>query len=207
MKQIIGFALALTLTLGLAIAAIAAGKTGSISGSVDPKFLKRSDVLVYIDKVDGAFPTKDAEIDQMKLTFIPRITPIVVGSTIIYKNSDDVNHNVNSPDNEGYDLGVRPKGVAVKHVFGKTGVYTQLCNVHPEMCAYVVVLQNPFWASVKKDGDGAFTITNVPAGKYSLKIWGEGLKKKDFDLATPVAVESGKAAAVSIVKPKKEEAK
>lgn len=198
------------IVLILSITAIAADKTGSITGTLDPKFLKRSDVLVYVDNVPGNHPAKDGEMDQVKLTFTPRVLPIVTGSSVIFKNSDDVNHNVNSPDNEGYDLGTHPKGKGAKYTFKKPGVYTQLCNVHPEMAAYVVVLQNPHWTLVKKDGDGSFKIAGVPPGKYALKIWGEGLKKKDFALSTPVTVEAGKPAAVSIARearPKKEEGK
>lgn len=195
------------IVLSLATASFSADKPGGISGTIDAKFLKRGDVLVYIDNVPGTHSTKDAEMDQVKLTFIPRVLPIVVGSSVTFKNSDDVNHNVNSPDNEGYDLGTHPKGHGSKYTYKKKGIYTQLCNVHPEMAAYIIVLQNPYWAMVKKDGDGSFKMANVPPGKYTLKLWGEGLKKKDFEIATPAAVESGKTAAVSILKPKKEEEK
>ena len=56
-----------------------------------------------------------------------------------------------------------------------------LCNVHPEMEAYVIVLQTPYYGVSTKDG--SFEIKNVPTGKYELKIWHEKLK------GTSVAVE------------------
>lgn len=44
-----------------------------------------------------------------------------------------------------------------------------LCNVHPEMEAYIVVLQNPYFAVVDKKGK--FEILGIPAGEYTLKVW------------------------------------
>ncbi len=51
---------------------------------------------------------------------------------------------------------------------------TLLCDVHPEMSAFVVVTQNPFF--VKVDGKGNYLIENVPPGTYTLKAWHEKAK-------------------------------
>jgi hypothetical protein len=37
------------------------------------------------------------------------------------------------------------------------------------MEAWVVVLQNPYFSKIRRNG--RFTIENVPAGKYTLKVW------------------------------------
>ena len=49
-----------------------------------------------------------------------------------------------------------------------------LCNVHPEMEAYILVLETPYYAVSAKDG--SYLIKGVPARKYALKIWHEKLK-------------------------------
>ncbi len=43
------------------------------------------------------------------------------------------------------------------------------------MSAFIVVLQNPFFALTGPDG--AYTIAGIPPGKYTLKTWHESLKE------------------------------
>jgi plastocyanin len=149
----------------------------------------RENAVVYVAKAEGSFPAppKRPVMDQKNLTFIPHVLPVVVGTTVDFLNSDSVRHNVFSPDYP-YNLGTWPQGQTKSQVFAKEGVFTQLCNVHPEMEAFVVVVQNPYFAVT--DGEGAYTIKGVPAGKYTLKLWQEKLKKQ---LTKEVTVpESGK---------------
>jgi hypothetical protein len=49
-----------------------------------------------------------------------------------------------------------------------------LCNVHPEMEAYVLVLTNPYYAVT--DEEGSFRIEGVPAGTYDIRVWNKRLK-------------------------------
>ena len=52
-----------------------------------------------------------------------------------------------------------------------------LCNVHPEMEAYVVVLQNLYFFKTLEDGK--FNISNVPPGEYILKVWNKRMQGED----------------------------
>jgi hypothetical protein len=58
------------------------------------------------------------------------------------------------------------------------------------MSAYIVVLQNPYFALTDNIGD--FEIKNVPPGTYQLKVWNEKLKT----VSQPVTVETGKTTTV-----------
>jgi hypothetical protein len=98
---------------------------------------------------------------------------IQTGSTIRFRNSDKEPHNVYSPEGR-YNLGTWPTGETRDYTFKKPGIYTQLCNLHPDMLAYVVVVDTPHFAVT--DATGAFLIRNVPPGKYRLVAWHE---KKD----------------------------
>jgi hypothetical protein len=92
-------------------------------------------------------------------------------------NHDAVDHNVFTPDNEGYNLGmIGPKG-AGSYEFKRPGVYTQLCSVHAEMLAYVFVGDNPFHAVV--DAHGGFRLEHVPPGTWVLAVWNSHLKAAD----------------------------
>ena len=45
------------------------------------------------------------------------------------------------------------------------------------MEGFVVVLETPY--SAVSDKDGSYVIKDVPAGRYTLRIWHEKLKGKD----------------------------
>ena len=93
-----------------------------------------------------------------------------------FLNSDPVGHNVYWPSISGnkklaHNLGTWPKGERKSFQFNDPGVAPLLCNVHPEMSGYVVVVGTPYFAVTDKDG--AFEIKDVPPGTYTLKTWSE----------------------------------
>jgi hypothetical protein len=48
------------------------------------------------------------------------------------------------------------------------------CDVHPWMVAWIMVLDNPFYAVTAPDGK--FKIKDLPPGKYTIEAWHEGYK-------------------------------
>ncbi len=171
---------ALAIAVG-AQALAADGDTGVIKGSISVSGVRSPEnVLVYLEQVPGEWaPPKDpAEMDQIKLSFTPAVLPIVKGTTVRFLNSDPILHNVFWPRGKGYstrNLGTWGKGASKNYTFSKLGEIVLLCNVHPEMEGHIVVLQNPFFAVVDKEG--VYEIKNVPPGKYTLKTWYTKSKK------------------------------
>lgn len=164
----------------------------TIKGKVQCKGMRDNrDAVVYLENVPGQFPPLKQlpEIDQLKMVFIPHVLPVVVGTTVKFINSDPVLHNVFTPSKAGnkFNLGTWPQGEAKTYTFDKLGEVRLLCNVHPEMEAWVVVLQNPHFA--KTGLDGSYSIANVPAGKYTLKVWHEKLKFPPQEIEVPAAGE------------------
>lgn len=185
-------------TIGsLALATLVAAaeqQPGSVAGTVTAQGARSNADIVISLQAPGlaiAPPAQPIEIDQKGMLFIPSVVPVVRGTTVRFLNSDPTPHNVFSPEGK-YNLGTWPKGESRDYKFDKPGVYTQLCRVHPEMEAYVVVLDTPYFAT--SDKAGRFEIKNVPPGKYTLVTWGKRLKK----LEQPITVESGKAASVTL---------
>ena len=155
---------------------------GTINGTVKAKKAKYlRDTLVYIENVTNSFdpPQEHAVMDQKNMAFIPHILPLLKGTTVDFLNSDMVQHNVYSPDAvaDNVNLGTWLKGEVRPFTFNKLGVASMLCNVHVDMLAYVLVLQNPYFARV--NNDGSFSITNIPEGKYVVKLWNERYKAED----------------------------
>jgi plastocyanin len=167
-------------------AAEAATPSG-VSGKVTVAGVRtNADVVVALEApgLRLAPPTEPLKIDQKGFRFIPHVTVVQTGSTVRFLNNDPEPHNVYSPEGR-YNLGTWPTGDTKDHRFEKPGIYTQLCNVHPDMLAYVVVVDTPYFAVT--DAAGAFRIRNVPPGKYRLVAWHE---KKD-GLEQDVVVAAG----------------
>jgi plastocyanin len=170
---------------------------GIITGEVQAKRKKyQKDVVVYLKGVKGKFkaPKQNAIVDQKNLVFIPHVQPVLAGTTVEFKNSDNVNHNVFSPAIcKKFNLGTFNPGMHRTVTFDEPCVVDLLCNVHSEMLAYIVVLDNPYFA--KTDKNGKFKIENVPAGTYEITAWSEKLKPSG---KTTVTVTDGKTASVDI---------
>ena len=184
----------------LAVHATPAGDAPSaISGTVKITGLaSNAGAVVFVQEAPGTFPAaKPASMDQRSMKFIPHVLPIVVGTTVKFLNSDPTQHNVFSPDNEKYNLGTWPQGQTKDYAFGKCAkapcVYTQLCRIHPEMEAFIVVLQNPYFGVT--DQAGKYEIANVPAGRYVLAAW----HFKGKAQSKPVSVETAKPSMVDFV--------
>lgn len=179
-KRIRLLTFALVLGLGLAATtlfltpapAIAGG--GAITGKVTISGRGASSALVYIASVPGQWnPRVSARMDQNGLRFSPRILPIVVGTTVDFLNSDDVQHNIFTPSAAGdlFNLGTFGKGETRSHKFTKMGKVDVRCNVHHEMRGYILVLQNPFFDMT--DANGNYRLNGVPQGNYTVKVWSE----------------------------------
>lgn len=174
----------------IALIAINMALADEITGTVKAIGVKHSgNAVIYIEKIEGKSfeaPEEHTLIDQENLTFIPHVISIVAGTTVDFLNSDEVLHNVFSPDKcaNKFNLGTWPKGEIRSFTFDNVGCTpVLLCNVHPEMEAFVVVLQNPYFAVSEKDG--TYIIKDVPPGKYTLTIWHEKLKGKSVEIVVP----------------------
>jgi len=164
-----------------------AANAGTISGSVSGV---AGESVVYVEAVPGKTfpaPTQHAVVDQRGLLFQPHITVVQMGSTVDFQNSDKVAHNVfwtNIGGNKklGHNLGTWPQGEKRSFKFDTPGAVPVLCNVHPEMSAYIVVAPTPYFAETDNSGD--YKIENVPDGSYKVTAWHEGAKSQ----SKPVSV-------------------
>jgi plastocyanin len=175
----------LALLLGLcSLSAPAAAEAGKITGQiVAPVPKHRANTVVFVRNAGLEPAPVTALMDQEGLVFKPRVLPVQKGSTVEFRNSDPVGHNVNSPDGKPYDLGTWPKGETRKRVFPETGAFRQLCSVHDDMIAWVVVVESKHFAV--SDKTGAFELPGLPPGKYTLGVWHEKLVAADVQVEVP----------------------
>lgn len=120
-----------------------------------------------------ATPQPKVVIDQRNLAFYPHVLAVRVGTTVEFPNNDKVFHNVFSyRDGKKFNLGMYPKGVVKRIVFDKPGLARLFCNIHPNMAAYIMAVDSPYFAVSAEDG--GFTISDLPPGTYTYHAWRPG---------------------------------
>ena len=185
----------MTVVAGVSMAAWAGDIEGRVAGM-------KGKSVVYVDAIAGktfAAPTDHPVIDQKSLTFSPNVVVVQQGTTVDFKNDDNVAHNVFWPSIGGdkkltKNLGTWPKGEKRSFTFDKPGAVPLLCNVHPDMAGYLIVSPTPYFAQT--DESGNYKIKDVPDGSYKLVVWHEGAKNQ----SKPVTVAGGSKADFTLSK-------
>jgi plastocyanin len=162
-----------------ALAVLAAGPpipaTVAVHGTARAGTHPAADTVVWLEapNAPAAIDRRRVVLDQRNLDFSPHVLAVRVGTTVDFPNDDRVFHNVFSfRDGKVFDLGMYPVG-ALKHVtFDRPGLSRIFCNIHPNMAAYVMAVETPYFAVA--DRAGAFTIAGVPAGRYRFQAWKPG---------------------------------
>lgn len=158
------------------------------------KFLDRvdydqlTDFIVFIDEIEQPAPADQPPVTiiaQKDGSFIPRITPVVVGTVVEWPNLDDIYHNVFSmSETTPFDLGLYKKSEQAKRVkFEHRGRVDVFCSIHTKMNCVVLVLPNPWFT--RADARGRFTLENIPAGTYTLTGWHERLPTRKVQVTVP----------------------
>ncbi|MFZ5876693.1 MAG: carboxypeptidase regulatory-like domain-containing protein [Nitrospirota bacterium] len=155
----------------LALAQVA--EAGTVSGKARVAGKENAaNIVVYLEGVNGAFtaPQKRPEMNHINLQFQPSVMAVLKGTTVDFPNSDSVFHSAFSisPSNP-FDLGLYQKGREKFVVFKNPGVVELFCHIHSHMHGFILVLENPYFATTGPDG--GFSIPNVPDGNYTVKAW------------------------------------
>ena len=148
--------------------------TGTVHAGGRPK----GDAIVWLEPASAqaaaqAAKAKKVVLDQRTSTFFPHVLAVQVGTTVDLPNNDRVFHNVFSFTNgKPFDLGLYPTGASKRITLDRPAVNRLYCNIHPHMAAYIIAVDSPYYATADKTG--AFTIRDVPAGRYTYHAWRSG---------------------------------
>lgn len=130
------------------------------------------DVVVRVEGVSGDFapPEEPVAMVQRDERFVPHVLPVLSGTTVSFPNHDPYYHNVFSiVGGDRFDLGRYAGGESGRQTLVEPGVVVVRCEIHPRMKAFVLVVDNPYFAS--PDATGAFEIGELPPGTYTLTAW------------------------------------
>lgn len=132
--------------------------------------------VVVLRRADGPTPkpraTRVKAVVQKDKRFMPHVLAVPLGATVEFRNDDDLFHNVFSLSKPNdFDLGLYKSGAQREQVFSTAGPVQLLCNIHASMNGWLYVSDSPWFGQA--DGNGRFTVKNVPPGNYELETWHE----------------------------------
>ncbi|MBI2980851.1 MAG: carboxypeptidase regulatory-like domain-containing protein [Deltaproteobacteria bacterium] len=127
-------------------------------------------------------------MDQNSCMYRPRVVVLGPGQKLAVKNSDPVLHNVHcyQETKTCFNQAQMKGSKDIEKDLG-AGIYKMKCDVHPWMTGYVIANESPFVAVTGDSGD--FTLSNVPAGTYTVEAWHEkyGMKTAQVTVAAGAA--------------------
>jgi plastocyanin len=130
-------------------------------------------VAMLVGQVAGGAstsPSREIRVVQRDTAFAPGVVVVSRGTEVAFPNDDPFFHNVFSYSRpKRFDLGRYPRGESKSVTFDSPGIVKVFCEIHDWMRSAVVVTENPYHALVSEDG--SFTIRDVPAGRYELRVW------------------------------------
>ena len=139
------------------------------------------------------------QIAQIDKNFDPHVLVVQAGTAVQFPNRDPFLHNVFSLfDGKRFDLGFYEAGSSRTVHFDRVGVSFLFCNIHPEMSAAVIAVDTPYFGLSNRAG--RVTISDVPDGRYQLKVWYERSLPEDLKSVSRVVTISEAARALETIK-------
>lgn len=149
------------------------GGSGSSTDDAPPVLSRDQEIQYVVVSVVGKNLPATAKayvMRQKTREFVPHVLPVVRGSTVVFTNDDPYLHSIYSESSGGpFNLPKYARGKKESRVFSTPGPVELFCNIHSRMNAYIYVVDNDYFA--QPGADHRFTIANLPAGTYTLKIW------------------------------------
>jgi plastocyanin len=144
--------------------------------------------VVSLKNVDGGRLNARASVilDQQGCRFQPHVVLIPRGATLEILNNDEILHNVRTTSKKNPPFNkAQPKFLKkIKHTFKAAPEKIKVqCDAHSWMSAWIVVQEHPFYAVT--DASGQFTLTDVPAGTYTIESWHEKLGAQTATMTVP----------------------
>jgi hypothetical protein len=124
-------------------------------------------------------------VENLKCHFVPHVQAGMVGNSFEIRNLDPVLHNNHFRINGRtlFNMAMPPHGNNVRKRMPEPGIINTVCDAHTFMKGAIYVAENPDFAVTDKNGN--YTISNIPTGKYQVKIWHEASPPQEQEIVIP----------------------
>ena len=132
-----------------------------------------SNAVVYLEGIQAGKPLgkTGAKLDQKGCRYEPHIIVVPRRAELAMSSRDAILHNIHMFGAAHYNIPFPDKNTVTKKM-RKAGVVRVQCDAgHGWMSAYVFVIDHPYYQVT--EANGAFTLADVPAGRYTVKMWHE----------------------------------
>jgi Carboxypeptidase regulatory-like domain len=145
-------------------------------------------VVVYVSAAappESTPPDVPISITQKGCRFAPHVVAMQVNQQFNVINSDSTSHNIHPlpTANREWNKAQPPGTPPLSEMFAREEFIPVKCNIHPWMHSYFAVLKTSHYAVTGESG--AFTLNNLPPGKYTITAWHEtyGTQTQEITLA------------------------
>jgi len=149
---------------------------------------KLANVVVYVrgELLNGySFdaPSPEVTLEHRGCRYVPHVLGMQTQQTLKVHNNDPTTHNTHPTpkNNREWNQSQSPGAPAIEQRFAWPELFIPIKdNQHPWEKAYVGVFSHPFFSVSGKDG--AFTISGLPPGQYTVVAWHEKLGEQTIDV-------------------------
>jgi Carboxypeptidase regulatory-like domain len=165
----------------------ACGQAKTLTGADIGKAGSLANAVIYLDGITAGKKIANVPkvtLDQKNCEYIPHVLIVPPNAEIEFRNSDAAFHNVHTYNLTQKDAAGRPSTIfnlafpfqghkVTKKLTAGSNVLSLCDGGHPWMSAHIFLTEHPYYALT--GADGTFVIDNVPPGKYTLRLWHEGI--------------------------------
>lgn len=164
--------------------------------SADDRGIQYVTVALLDVPVDARGATRSRtrlEVDNRRCRFVPHVAVVVVGDTIVAKNSDPVLHTTHYYGPLRGNVALPRPEMSVSRVVRQPGIIAVLCDLHGWMKAFIRVDDHGFHDVTNETG--SFAVRDIPPGSYTVEFWHEKLGTQHIE----IEVDSGETTRVEVV--------
>lgn len=121
-------------------------------------------------------------LDQKDFQFVPLVIALTQGQKLKIKNSDYELHNVHGYGENGLTRFNVPVLAQMRHsiLVEKAEVIDIFCDIHAQMRAYILCLENPYFRRL--NSDGSFELKSLPDQANQLMFWHPYLEPRQISI-------------------------
>lgn len=135
-----------------------------------------ANALITVRGLKARTPAREVRVVNERCAFVPRVQVVAPGGTLATSSRDPVLHTTVLQTADGrqvLNLALPSPAVELRRPLTATGTLRVGCSTHQWMRGWIVVTDD---LSVVTGTDGAFTLPELPPGRYEIAVWHEQLR-------------------------------